>query len=798
MQRSFKIIFMPRLVLITISIFLLISTVRSQPRNSVSGKVTDAISGQPLAGASIIISDLRTGVVTDENGAFSFRNVAAGRHLFEVSYVGYASFSEYIFISPGIVKDFLLSPSVVENDEVVVTGISAATQARRNPVPVNVVKKVDLNRTVSTNLIDALSNKPGISQISTGPAVSKPVIRGLGYNRVIVLNDGTRQEGQQWGDEHGIEIDEYSVQKVEILKGPASLMYGSDAMAGVINILTNVPVQEGVFKGSVTSAYQTNNRLRGLNINLGSNKNGFSWNAYGSLKSAADYENKYDGKVYNSKFNEKNFGGYVGYNGNWGYSHLMISKFNQKLGMVEGERDENGNFLKLMPGGVEAVAGPSDFKSTDPQVPMQEISHFRITSDNSIQVRQNRLALKLGYQRNQRMEFGNPDDLTDKELYFDLNTLTYSAIVHVKQFSGWNASVGINGMFQENKNKGEEVLIPEYNTIDAGVFAFVQKNLDKFSFSGGLRFDNRNTKSKAYQEGNELKFESFTRSFSNVSGSAGLSYLPTSALTFKFNLSRGFRAPSIPELSSNGSHEGTNRYEYGNRSLVSETSLQTDLGAEFNSEHISVSASLFNNSINNYIFYRKLEAVGGSDSLVDGNMAFKFDQRNASLSGFEAVIDIHPHPLDWLHFENTISFVRGRFREGIEGNRNIPFMPAAHWVSEIRADFEGESKFIGNLSLKLQFDNTFRQTEVFTVYNTETVTGGYLLLNAGFSTSIHSKKKSIANIYFNVMNLTDRAYQHHLNRLKYTAENPLTGRAGVFNMGRNFSIKLEIPFSGSL
>lgn len=784
--------------MLTISIFLLISTVRSQPRNSVSGKVTDAISGQPLAGASIIISDLRTGVVTDENGAFSFRNVAAGRHLFEVSYVGYASFSEYIFISPGIVKDFLLSPSVVENDEVVVTGISAATQARRNPVPVNVVKKVDLNRTVSTNLIDALSNKPGISQISTGPAVSKPVIRGLGYNRVIVLNDGTRQEGQQWGDEHGIEIDEYSVQKVEILKGPASLMYGSDAMAGVINILTNVPVQEGVFKGSVTSAYQTNNRLRGLNINLGSNKNGFSWNAYGSLKAAADYENKYDGRVYNSKFNEKNFGGYIGYNGNWGYSHLMISKFNQKLGMVEGERDGNGNFLKLMPGGVEAVAGPSDFKSTDPQVPMQEISHFRITSDNSIQVRQNRLALKLGYQRNQRMEFGNPDDPTDKELYFDLNTLTYSAIVHVKQFSGWNASVGINGMFQENKNKGEEVLIPEYNTTDAGVFAFVQKNLDKFSFSGGLRFDNRNTKSKAYMEGNELKFESFTRSFSNVSGSAGLSYLPTSALTFKFNLSRGFRAPSIPELSSNGSHEGTNRYEYGNRSLVSETSLQTDLGAEFNSEHISVSASLFNNNISNYIFYRKLEAVGGSDSLVDGNMAFKFDQRNASLAGFEAVIDIHPHPLDWLHFENTISFVRGRFREGIEGNRNIPFMPAAHWVSEIRADFEGESKLIGNLSLKLQFDKTFRQTEVFTVYNTETVTGGYLLLNAGFSTSIQSKKKSIANIYFNVMNLTDRAYQHHLNRLKYTAENPLTGRAGVFNMGRNFSIKLEIPFSGSL
>src|SRR5690606_31898411 len=152
----------------------------------------------------------------------------------------------------------------------------------------------------STNLIDALSTTPGVSQIATGPAISKPTIRGLGYNRLVVINDGIRQEGQQWGDEHGIEIDEYSVNKVEVLKGPASIMYGSDALAGVINIISNTPVPSGTINGNIFTNYQTNNGLTGLNGNVAGNINGFNWNAYGSYKSAYDYKNKYDGRVFNS------------------------------------------------------------------------------------------------------------------------------------------------------------------------------------------------------------------------------------------------------------------------------------------------------------------------------------------------------------------------------------------------------------------------------------------------------------------------------------------------------------------
>lgn len=156
-----------------------------------------------------------------------------------------------------------------------------------------------------------------MSTLSTGPAISKPVIRGLSYNRVLTVNDGVRQEGQQWGDEHGIEVDEASVSKIELLKGPASIIYGSDAMAGVVNIITNVPVQNNTIKANISSNVQTNNRLRTLNANIGGNKNGFNWNLYSSNKAAADYRNKYDGYVYNSKFNEHNIGGYAGVNGDW-------------------------------------------------------------------------------------------------------------------------------------------------------------------------------------------------------------------------------------------------------------------------------------------------------------------------------------------------------------------------------------------------------------------------------------------------------------------------------------------------
>lgn len=786
------------------SLFFL-GNVIAQPRLSLSGKVTDVKTGEPLAGATIYFPDLRTGAASNAEGIYTINNVSGGRYLVEVSHLGYSSIIETIELKADTKKDFALDPSIIENEAVTVTGVSTATSTKRTPIPVNIIKKEDLFHTSSTNLIDNIAKTPGVSQVSTGPAISKPFIRGLGYNRVLVVNDGIRQEGQQWGDEHGIEIDEQSVNKVEVLKGPASLMYGSDALAGVVNVISLLSPPEGSIKGNVSAGYLSNNRQRNLHADLGGNNKGFIWGLSGSYKAAADYRNKYDGYVFNSKFNEKDFGAYLGLNKHWGYSHVYITRFDQELGLVEGDRDDaTGQFLKLVNnGGVEeeALATSSDFKSTNPFIPRQRIRHLKIAADNSFRIGQGRLTAVIGYQRNQRQEFGNVLDPDEKELYFDMGTMNYNLQYHFAEKRNWKTTIGINGMQQTSRNKGEEALIPEYSLFDIGGFIYSQKRINELTLSGGIRFDNRSLDSKQLLEGSDEKFNAFSKNFSNVSGSAGLAWQAGKEVTLKLNIARGFRAPSIPELASNGAHEGTNRYEYGTQDLKSETSWQTDAGIEWATEHVSFNASVFYNYLKNFIYYRKLEAVAGGDSIIvdgtDNFFAFRFQQDNARLYGAEFNLDIHPHPLDWLHVENTFSWVRGLLSQAEDGSKNLPFIPAARLINEVRVDLFKKGKTIRNVFIRAELDNTFAQNHPFTGYNTETSTSGYSLFNAGIGGDIRSKDKVLFSIFLGANNIGDVAYQNHLSRLKYAPENLVTGRTGVFNMGRNFTARVNIPLSFS-
>jgi iron complex outermembrane recepter protein len=357
----------------------------------------------------------------------------------------------------------------------------------------------------------------------------------------------------------------------------------------------------------------------------------------------------------------------------------------------------------------------------------------------------------------------------------------------------------MNGMRQSNTNRGVEVLIPAYRLFDLGAFVYTQKSIGRSSFSGGVRYDHRSLQADAYNENGAAKFTAFDKSFYNVSSSIGISYSATDNFVLKANLAKGFRAPSIPELSSNGAHEGTNRYEYGDLNLKSERSFQADGGMELNSEHLLFTANIFYNRINDFIFYSKLAGAAGGDSLVSVNgdliPAYRFDQHNATLKGAECLVDLHPHPLDWLHWQNTVSYVRGRFEDPIEGVRDLPFIPATRWISELRGEFLKKGKNFRNLVLHFEADHTFKQDHPFTAFGTETNTAGYTLLNAGISTNIYHRNKSLFSCYINAMNLGDVAYQNHLSRLKYTAENALTGRPGVFNTGRNFSFKLNIPLT---
>ena len=725
----------------------------------------------------------------------------AGKYLVEVSYLGYASFLQQITISGNINKDFVLHSTAVEQESVTVTGVSSATKLKHSPQSISVIKRTELLQNASSNLMNALARKGGVSVITTGPAISKPVIRGLGYNRVVTVNDGIRQEGQQWGDEHGIEIDELSAQKAEILKGPASLVYGSDAMAGVINIITNQPTSPGTIKGNVVSSYSTNNNSLANYANFGGNlSNGFNWNVYGSAKSASDYRNKYDGYVLNSRFNERNAGGYIGINKSWGYSHIIVSSFNQKLGVPEGVRDSaTGKFIIFAETPYQDIATDKQLESKDFITPYQQINHFKIASDNSFSIGANRIVATIAYQRNQRREFADPSQPKLPGLYFDLPTFNYNFQFQLAQKMGWKTTFGFNGMYQQNKNLAKEKLIPEYNLFDAGLFAFTTKNFKKLTVSGGVRGDIRDLKIKELIESGNAKFNGFTRQYKNISGSAGITYEASERITLKANIAKGYRAPNAAELSSNGAHEGTYRYEYGENNLKVENSYQFDAGVEIVTNHVSVGMNLFYNQINNYIYYQRLQAIGGGDSLLNENgtdlQVFKYNQASASLMGFEANIDIHPHPLDWLHIENTLSFVTGSFSNPIDGSSHLPSMPPLHLLTEVRSVFPTIGKTGKNFYAKIEMEATAKQNKFFSAYNTETSTNGYVLFNMGAGGDICSRQKTIFSLYLSLNNISNIAYQNHLSRLKYTDVNNVTGNQGIYNMGRNFNIKINIPIN---
>ena len=203
-------------------------------QHKLSGRVTDQLTNENLIGATIYITDLKTGTATDKDGAYLIGSIRKGNYLIEVSLLGYKRVTQRLSIRADTILNFMLREAATELNHVVVTGLSRSTELKLSPIIIKPVDLETLNQTSSTNLIDALKNIPGVNQITTGAGISQPIIRGLGYNRIISLYNGIRQEGQQWGDEHGIEIDEYAIERVEIVKGPGSLMYGSDGIAGVI------------------------------------------------------------------------------------------------------------------------------------------------------------------------------------------------------------------------------------------------------------------------------------------------------------------------------------------------------------------------------------------------------------------------------------------------------------------------------------------------------------------------------------------------------------------------------------
>ena len=673
--------------------------------------------------------------------------------------------------------------------EVTVQGIAGLQRLKDAASPFMVVTPKQLHVTLGTNIVDAVGHLPGLSQISTGAGISKPVIRGLGYNRVVVVDQGIRQEGQQWGDEHGLEVDEEGVHSVEVLKGPASLMYGSDAIAGVMILHPEHPLEEGTMQVKVGSQYQSNNGLYDYRVGFAGNIDGWLWNWHFLNKAAHDYKNSADGYVPGSRFKERDVQGMFGLNRSWGHSWLRFSHVNFTPSITEGE----------------LVGSDFDGKSYSIVSPFQKVLHTKAVSDNAWYFGNGTLKAILGYQQNYRREY---EEEEEPELAMRLHTFNYDIkYLHTLPYD-WKLSTGIGGMWQRNMNQGEEYLIPDYRLFDFGFFATAEWEWQKWHFSGGARIDNRHLSTSALEEDGELRFEELRKNFTGVTGSLGAVWNVTDKLNLRLNAARGFRAPTVSELSSNGVHEGSIQYELGNADLKAEKSTQLDFGLDYTSHYVNIQASLFCNWIDDYVFLSRLPFR------TDGFRTYQYQQGDARLMGGEVSIDLHP--VNPLHIENAFSFVRGvqtssgsaskedgsdreaSLSEGrLEGSsvgRSLPMMPAPRWTCNVRYEFPDLARrHLRRTFLSAGMECNLRQSKFYAVDDTETPTPGYAIFNLSAGTDLHIFGHNCIELTFSCQNLFDKVYQPHLSRLKYIDTDPRLGRQGISAMGRNFCIKVSIP-----
>jgi iron complex outermembrane receptor protein len=716
-------------------------------QNKISGTITNK-ENQPLKGVAIFVPDLHKSSSTDENGNYSINNLPLGNIKIAFSALGFGTQNKTIAVQNGENKlDFILEATAFQMDEVIVATAFNKLQSQ-NVMKVEHESIKELQQKGTATLIEGLATIPGVSQVSTGTSIGKPVIRGLSGNRVLVYSQGVRVENQQFGDEHGLGLNDSGVESVEVIKGPASLLYGSDALGGVLYFNPEKFAKTNTFQGDFSQNLFSN--TLGSNSALGLKTSTENWKflVRGSYNVHSDYKISDGNRVTNTRYNEQDFKTGIGYS-NSRFSSVLRYNFNKlDLGIPEnGVAEQTTNY--------------------NTAYPKQGVFNHLLSLNSTVFLKNSKLDIDLGYISNDRSEFEDSDIAI---LHMKLKTLNYDLKYHLPKIGNIESIFGIQGMHQTNLNSGVEFLIPNATTNDFGVFGTANYEWKSNVFQAGIRFDNRNISSESYGiSGEEGSFEAINKKYNSINGSLGYKTNLANDLTLRLNFASGFRAPNLAELTSNGVHEGTNRYEIGNSTLKTEQNVQTDLNLEYKNSHFEFFVNGFYNHINNYIY------TNPSGIVIAGNDVFNYIQNNAKLYGGEIGLHFHPHPLDWLHFESSFETVTGKKQNG----DYLPLIPANNWNNALRAEFDIKN-WLKEGFATLNVSNTFNQNNVS---GFETKSNGYTLVNLGIGGNL--KLGEIAfNIHLNGNNLLNKSYVAHLSRLKTD---------GIPNIGRN--IVLGINFN---
>ena len=646
-----------------------------------------------------------------------------------------------------------VNDQTVELDEIVLS-LPFNQTLGKSVIKVDKIIFNDLNPILQQYISKSISKLPGVTILSTGPGISKPSIRGLSYDRVVVYSQGVRLENQQWGDEHGIGVSTSGINSIEVIKGPSYVLYGSDAMGGVLYIEPERYSND--FSVDYMGVYNSN--YNGITNNLGikGSSGKFSYLARANMVDNQSFSTP-DGEVENTWFKENDIQAGLKYETEKFSSDLRLSMNFSELGLPHMEE------------------GHDDHDEEGHEDHYQELSHTTLSWVNTFDLgNDHELNVTLGRQLNDRKEFGGHeeeeghddhdeeghDDHDDHEgheegeaeLDMELSTNTLDISLVMPQSDNLNLTIGANILSQENKNFGHEELIPDAEKKDFGLYALGQITMENGAALLGVRYDNRSISS-----------DMGSADFSNFNGSVGIKRdFKNSSL--RFNIGSGYRAPNLIELFADGVHHGTFRYEKGNVNLVAEKSFQTDISFDINNEDSSVSFNLFYNDISDYIY------VSPSRDRMDGFAVYNYMQQDSELYGGEISFD-KKTGFDWLSYNTSLEYV---FAESADGEA-LPFIAPLTFNQVFNIDFSS------NYSFEIDFLAKAKQGRVAMF---EEETDGYSILNLS-GNWMTSFLENDLNIFWSVNNVFDTEYYDHLSRFK---------TAGIEEMGRNISVGLKYKF----
>lgn len=725
--------------LYTFILFSIGFTLFAQSQNKLSGKITNS-QNEPLLGVTVYIEELQKGTSTNEKGDYELLNLPNNAIKITVAFIGFKTQVKTIALSAKeTILNFTLEEAIFKMDEVIVSTVFNKLQSQ-NVMKVEHESIKTLQRKGTATLIEGLTTIPGVSQVSTGTSIGKPVIRGLSGNRVLVYSQGVRIENQQFGDEHGLGLNDSGIESVEVIKGPASLLYGSDALGGVLYFTPEKFAEANTFVANFDQKLFSNTLGSNTSIGLKTTFENWKFLARGSYNTHSDYEIPNGNRITNTRYNETDFKTGIGYSDSKISSIFRYNYNKLDLGMPE-----------------DGVAEQNTSKKT--MYPKQGVSNHLLSFNNILFFTNSKLDVDLSYISNDRSEF---EDSNIAVLQMKLNTFNYDAKYHLPKLGKFETILGIQGMHQNNNNFGEEYLIPDAVTNDVGFFGTTNYEWKSNVILAGLRFDNRAISTEAYGTiGEEGSFEAIDKSYNSFNASLGYKTNLNDNLIVRLNAASGFRAPNLAELTSNGVHEGTNRYEIGNSDLKTEQNLQTDLNIEYNTDHFEFSINGFYNHVNNYIY------TSPTGEMLENNDVFKYIQNDAKLYGGEFAVHFHPHPLDWLHIESSFETVTGEKQNG----DYLPLIPANNWNNTLRTEFNIKN-WLSDGFASFNVSSTFNQNNIS---GFETASKGYSLVNLGVGGTVKFGKTTF-EINLNGNNLFNESYIAHLSRLKAD---------GIQNIGRN-------------